>query len=403
MKVLISSIGTRGEVQPILALALELRTLGHRAELCVAPNFKPWVESYGVPCTPVGPDVQKFMATGAVGEYKKPTKEQWRQIISHSVREQFQVTGDAAHGCDLIVVAGGLQSAGRSIAEALKIPYVYAAYCAGTLPSRVHPPPMTRPQLLPGFVIRRLWTRSERSWNGRFRDTVNEQRAALGLGAVDSVPRHIFTKSPWLAADAVLSPAAPSPGLAITQTGAWLMPTAAPLPNPLERFLASGEPPLYFGFGSMRATPQASRMLIEAARALGRRAVISLGWGSLDVIDAGADCISIGDVDHAKLFPRVAAVVHHGGAGTTTVAARAGSPQLVVPHLYDQHYWASRVRRLGIGVAGPLAARLTVDALAGALRKCLRPDVAARARSLANRIEPHGARRAAERLAKEFG
>jgi len=64
MKVLISSIGTRGEVQPILALALELRALGHSAERCVAPNFKPWVESYGVPCTPVGPDVQKFMATG---------------------------------------------------------------------------------------------------------------------------------------------------------------------------------------------------------------------------------------------------------------------------------------------------------------------------------------------------
>ena len=93
-------------------------------------------------------------------------------------------------------------------------------------------------------------------------------------------------------------------------------------------------------------------------------AVISLGRGSLDVIDTGADCISIGDVDHAKLFPRVAAVVHHGGAGTTTVPAKAGSPQLVVPHLYYQHYWASRVRRLGIGVAGPIAARLAAERLA---------------------------------------
>ena len=114
-------------------------------------------------------------------------------------------------------------------------------------------------------------------------------------------------------------------------------------------------------------------MLIAAARAVGRRAVISHGWGNLDVIDRGADCIAIGDVDHAKLFPRVAAVVHHGGAGTTTAAASAGAPQLVVPHLYDQHYWANRVRRLGIGVAGPLAARLTTDALVAALRRCLQP------------------------------
>ena len=217
------------------------------------------------------------------------------------------------------------------------------------------------------------------------------------------MPRHIFTQHPWLAADAVLSPAAPSAELPITQTGAWLLPSDAALPDSLERFLGSGEPPLYFGFGSMRATPQTSRVLVEVARALGRRAVISQGWGNLDVIDAGADCISIGDVDHAKLFPRVAAVVHHGGAGTTTVAAGVGSPQVLVPHLYDQHYWASRVRRLGIGIAGPIAARLTVDALAGALRQCLRPDVAMRARALASRIELRGARLAAERLDREFG
>jgi vancomycin aglycone glucosyltransferase len=144
-------------------------------------------------------------------------------------------------------------------------------------------------------------------------------------------------------------------------------------------------------------------MLVEAARAVGRRAVISHGWGNLDVIDQGTDCIAIGDVDHAKLFPRVVAVVHHGGAGTTTVAASAGAPQLVVPHLYDQYYWANRVRRLGIGVAGPLATRLTVAALVRALRECLRPDVAARAQAFASRVERHGARLAAQRLDEEFG
>lgn len=403
MQVLISSIGTRGEVQPILALALALRELGHAAVLCVAPNFKTWVESFGVACIPVGPDLQKFVARSASGDYQKPTRAQWREITAHTVREQFQVMGRAAQGCHLMVVAGGLQSAGRSIAEALKIPYVYVAYCPVTLPSHAHPPPMIRSQAWPGVVNRWLWARSERSWNDLFRGVVNEQRAALGLAPVDSVPQHIFTQSPWLASDAALGPVASSADLAITQTGAWLLRDPVPLPDALEEFLARGEPPLYFGFGSMRATPQTSRVLIEVARMLGRRAVISQGWGNLQVLDAGADCISIGEVDHASLFPRVAAVIHHGGAGTTTVAAAAGSPQLIVPHLYDQHYWANRVQRLGIGVAGPLATRLEVGALLGALRSCLRSGVVARARAFAAHIELRGAPLAAARLDRQFG
>src|SRR5262249_48949893 len=148
---------------------------------------------------------------------KKPTQEQMRQFVAHTVRDQFTVTREAAKGRDLFVAAGGLQSAGRSVAEALRIPYVYAAFCAGTLPSHAHPPPVmrtgwvpgsvSRNQSLPGFVNRLLWGRSERSWNDLFLHTVNEQRAALGLGAVGSVPRHIFTDRPWLAADAALGPA----------------------------------------------------------------------------------------------------------------------------------------------------------------------------------------------------
>src|SRR5215831_2810543 len=122
MKVLISSIGSRGEAQPILGLALELRALGHDATLCLPPNFKPWVEAHGIACIPIGPDVQKFAAQSASAptKRKKATRAQMRQLVAHTVREQFAVTREAAKGRDLIVVAGGLQSAGRSIAEALQ-------------------------------------------------------------------------------------------------------------------------------------------------------------------------------------------------------------------------------------------------------------------------------------------
>jgi vancomycin aglycone glucosyltransferase len=399
MKALISSIGTRGEVQPIVALALELRAAGHDAVLVVPPNFKSWVESFGLSCAPVGPDVQKYVAAQPPpGKARRPSKAQLRPYMAEIVREQFSVVAEAARDCDIVVTCGGIMCAGRSVAEARKIPYVYAAYCACTLPSADHPPPMIKPQWLPSFVNRALWLASKPMWNSVFREPLNEQRAALGLKPVRVVPKHVFTEQPWLAADPVLSPAGATRAYEIVQTGAWLLTNSAPLPDPLESFLAAGEPPVYFGFGSMRADPNAGAAMLAATRALGMRALLSRGWGNLEASDAGEDWLSIGDVDHAKLFPRVAAIVHHGGAGTTTAAARSGAPQVVLPRLYDQHYWAARVARLRIGVRGPASKHLDAATLGMALRAALRPEIVAAARAIAARIEPNGARLAAQRL-----
>jgi vancomycin aglycone glucosyltransferase len=188
------------------------------------------------------------------------------------------------------------------------------------------------------------------------------------------------------------------------QTGAWtLTGDQTTLPEKVEEFLANGSPPIYLGFGSMRASEQTGRVLIEAARALGLRSVLSQGWAGLTPSDNGNDCLSIGDVDHEKLFPHVAAIVHHGGSGTTTAAARAGKAQVIIPHNYDQFYWAHRVQQLGVGASGAARDDLTVDTLVQALRECLQPEVRERAQALAGRIERHGARIAAERLTNEFG
>jgi len=123
---------------------------------------------------------------------------------------------------------------------------------------------------------------------------------------------------------------------------------------------------------------------------------------NLDEMNAGCDCITIGDVSHERLFPRVAAVVHHGGAGTTTVAAQAGRPQVVIPHLYDQHYWAHRVTQLGIGISGPVAERLRARALMRALRTCLERQTTTCAQVFASSVKSDGARIAAERLIRDF-
>lgn len=399
MNVLLCAVGTRGDVQPILALAIELQALGHHARLCVPPAYTDWVQSFGVVCFSIWPSMQ-VTSEGAM----QLSTEQLGRLAARSAYLEFQAVTEAACGCD-VIVAGGPQLATRSVAEALRIPYVFAAYCPAVLPSANHPPPQLgarhHPQSLPPNRSAALWREDQQTWNALFGDALNEQRAEVGLAPIESVQHYVFTASPWLAADAALAPAAPSRNMHIAQTGAWLLPTSAVLPDYVEEFLAAGEPPVYFGFGSMPAADSTSYALIEAARALGLRSIVA--QSDLLPNDTGSDCLFVKDIAHEWLLPRVAAIVHHGGAGTTTAAARAGTAQVVVPHMYDQYYWAHRVQQLGIGVAGPSRAHLEMRSIAAALQACLRDEIMVAAQALSSHMGRHGAKIAAANLLREFG
>jgi vancomycin aglycone glucosyltransferase len=231
---------------------------------------------------------------------------------------------------------------------------------------------------------------------------LNAHREALGLPPVDNVRDHVFTDHPWLAADPTLDPWPGSPDLDVVQTGAWILPDARPLPADLEAFLEAGAPPVYVSFGSVRAPEDAAVVAIEAIRAQGRRVVVSRGWADLAPIDDGDDCFVVGEVNHQALFERVAAVVHHGGAGTTTTATRAGAPQVVVPQIADQPYWAGRVAALGIGVAHD-GSTPTFESLSAALRTALSPAIRARATAVAATIRTDGATVAATLLLDAVG
>jgi len=219
----------------------------------------------------------------------------------------------------------------------------------------------------------------------------------MGLPPVRDVRSHVFTERPWLAADATLAPWPDPEDHAVFQTGAWIAADERPLSPELETFLEAAKPPVYFGFGSLRAPDGLSEVMIQAARAIGRRAIVSRGWADLSLVDHDPDCLAIDEVNQQVLLTRVAAVVHHGGAGTTTAAAMVGAPQVVIPQLYDQHYWAQRVHDLGIGTAHA-AGNPTSDSLTAALRRALEPGVAARAHSLSTAVCRDGARTAARRL-----
>ncbi|MDX6280706.1 MAG: vancomycin aglycone glucosyltransferase [Kribbellaceae bacterium] len=324
-------------------------------------------------------------------------------MIEGTVAAQFAAVGEAAEGCDVIVGGGALAIAAHSVSEKLGIRYEYASFAAITLPSSQHPPlilPMAGWQPKdPEAGNLALWAEDAEHWNELWAGALNSQRAKVGLAPVDDVRRHIFTDTPWLAADPTLGPWLPADDevVTVTQTGAWILPDQRPLSVELEEFLDAGEAPVYFGFGSMRASGDLSKTLIAAGRALGRRAVVARGWAGLALPDDGTDILSIGEVNQQELFKRVALAVHHGGAGTTTAAGGAGVAQVIVPQMYDQFYWANRVTQLGIGAAHAPGVP-TVESLAEVLDAALQAQVGKRAKEIQQDVRLDGADAAAKLL-----
>lgn len=398
MRILLSTIGSRGDVQPLVALGLQLKELGQDVDMCVPPDFREWIEGLGMTVTPIGPELRSTAKASPMAA--PPTPEQVRQMLEGTVASQFETITAAATGYDVIVGATALQIAAPSIAENMGIPYFFAAYCPAVLPSSHHAPPVLamlgdKPVTMPDYS--ELWAKDAQRWNMQWREILNSHRTRLGLDPVSEVHRHIITDQPWLASDPMLGPWPDPEDKTVFQTGAWMMKDDRPLAPELESFLDAGDPPIYFGFGSIRAPENLARVMIESARAVGCRAILLRGWADLALIDNDPDCIAIGEVNHQALFKRVGGIVHHGGAGTTHAATRAGAPQVIIPQNYDQHYWAARIEQLGIGVAHA-ALSPTADSLTNALEFVLRPDMSARAKAVAPAVRTDGTLIAARRL-----
>ena len=249
MRVLLSTIGSRGDVQPVVALALQLRALGQEVRLCVPPDFREWIEGVGIPVTPIGPEVRAFaVASRPATPPAPPTPEQMRQLMDATVATQFDTIGAAADGCNIIVATTAIQIATRSVAEMRGIPYVFAAYSPNVLPSRHHAPPVltTQGQTPAAAVadVGELWARNADSFNNTFGAALNAHRVSRSLEPVTDVRTHMFTDHPWLAADPTLAPWPEPSEPAVFQTGAWMLPDERPLSEEIEAFLEAGDPPI---------------------------------------------------------------------------------------------------------------------------------------------------------------
>ena len=244
MRVLVSAVGTRGDVQPAVAVALEAWALGHDVRLSVSPNFVKWVSQLGFEATPVGVEMRHRRSPGSSPSAIALTSEQLRQMretMPDLITDQFEEVGSAAKGCDVILGAGGHQYAAPSIAEAKGIRYFNAVYAPVSLPSPDHAPPPAPGQwwkLGSPTYNEQWWLEHARCWNERSLERINHNRERLGLAAVDDVLDHIRTKHPWLAADPTLAPLPSTPGKGVFQTGAWMPALAGAIQNALQPAVA---------------------------------------------------------------------------------------------------------------------------------------------------------------------
>ncbi|MFI8517601.1 glycosyltransferase [Streptomyces sp. NPDC085481] len=395
MRVLLMAYGSRGDVEPLVGVAVRLRALGVDVRMCTPPDFAELFEAVGLPLVPIGEPVRAFVKAAVTGKTAVPA-EGLPQRAAAMTATAYEAVAEAAQGCDVVLATGLLPAVAgaRSAAEQLGIPYVFVAYFPAYLPSPHHPPFERPGRPFPPEVTdnRELWDLDTETMNVLFGTGLNAHRETVGLPPVDDFRTYVLTDRPWLATDPTLSPWLEPAELDVVQTGAWFRPDDRPLPADVEAFLEAGEPPVYVGFGSipLRDADDVARAAVEAVRAQGRRVLLSRGWADLALKDEQDDCLTVGEVNHHALFRRVAAVVHHGGAGTTTTAARAGAPQVVVPQLADQPYWAGRVAALGIGAAhdGP---HPSFESLSAALRTALAPETAARATAVAAGVRGDGA------------
>jgi len=370
MKFAVTAEGTRGDIYPMLALAQHIEASGDEVVFCAPPDFEEATRARGLSYRSVGRDIREYLTAEASSLHGGALvmARAAGGLLKDNVGRQFADLHAAAKGCDGILSAG-TQIAASSVAEALGVPHRFIVYDPILLRSEMHPPILCSRPNLPRWVNRLLWKVQGQLLQLAMGKLVNRERALLGLPPTRDLYSLLLGKDPLLAAEERLAPIPPD-AESVRCIGCLHPFDETPLPEKLEAFLDAGPPPVYIGFGSMTdPNPQRSTtLLLDAIEQAGVRAIVSEGWAGLGCVSLPNHVEIVGVVDHSSLFRRVALVVHHGGAGTTTTAARAGVPQILVPHVLDQFHWAARIQRLGVGPPPLLRRKLTAEGLAHSLR-----------------------------------
>ncbi len=371
MKIVLTTFGSRGDVQPMLTLSLALKSAGHDVLLAAPPEKGEWARQLGCPFHPLGGNFTAFIDS-MENAHSIHTGLRFVRRVRYEILGQFKTLSQIISGADL-VLASSLVFALSSIAESMGIRYRYIAFAPQLLPSGHHPFIALKHQNLPKWCNVMSW-QIVKIFDRFFNLTrlINKKREQLGLPLLKDVWSHILGDNVIVASDQAIAPVPPDVGRGFTQTGYLHLEQPKQHLADLEAFLSHGPPPVYAGFGSMPKKDQVKNVpiIVRAARLAGQRVVIAKFWEGPSEFIGSSDVFFVQKYPHLDLFPRMAAVIHHGGAGTTAAGAISGVPQIIVPHVLDQYYWGNRVYRVGLGPKPIWRSRLSSRKLAAAIEEC---------------------------------
>ena len=419
MHVTILTVGTQGDVRPFIALGRGLKIAGHDVRIAASPNFAPLIVRHGLEFALLSGDFRVLMA-----RVQRLIENGTNPIIAARVMRRALVEiatpwpaeGQAAcEGTDLIIASGLADLLGVSLAEAFG-KQVVLAYLQPMLPSQELPPVTLPPRQvpLPGTANLLLhWVARVAQWKVLQPAFNRHVRPALGLRRYPWFgPRYPVGERACPVICGYSGHVVPRSGSwpeYVRVTGYWFLDEAESCTPPpaVAAFLDCGPAPIYIGFGSMRSRdPEATtRLVIEALRRSGQRALLATGWDGLAEPPPSFDdrICTIREVSHDWLFRQVDVAVHHGGAGTSGAAIRAGIPSVVVPFLADQPFWAWQMERLGVAPPRLKHKALTAEQLAEAITVARGEKMRQTARQLGRRIAAEDGVRAAIGALMDWG
>ncbi|MEV6881422.1 glycosyltransferase [Streptomyces sp. NPDC051135] len=390
MRIMIAAAGSRGDVAPYTGLGAELSRAGHDVVLAATDTFAPLVRDAGLEFRSLPAD------TGTRGG--GAGRRELMRTAAAFVTELGRGFADAVDkGTDLLLLSATTAPLGWHLTEATGTPSI-GVYLQPTAPTGDFPPVVTGSRSLGRLANRATGHFALRMADRVYEPAVAQLRRHLSLPPVSaSEMRRRQERANWpvlhgFSTALVPRPSDWRPGLRVT--GNWWPRHAATerLPTEIEDFLSAGPRPVLVGFGSMASGDGArlSEIAVRALRRAGLRGILQAGSAGLAA--DGDDVLTVGDVPHALLFPRLAAVVHHGGAGTSAAALRAAVPAVTVPVTADQPFWAARLAAVG-AATDPIPFRsLTAERLADSLGRAVKQQAYSRA-----------AARAAQHMAAEDG
>ncbi|MBC7888485.1 MAG: glycosyltransferase family 1 protein [Ferruginibacter sp.] len=404
MKIAITTVGTRGDLQPFIALGLGLQQAGYEVVLISSKNEESFVKSYGLDFFALNVDIQKLMEGDDVKEMSKGSNP-LKFFISHlkgskKLKQLMVATQQEIwNGCisaDIIIYHPGMpigffiaKELGKISIAANPFPiistkdYPSILFYTGPRLGRIY-------NLITHFIFEKLfWTLSKPAlkqfWNKTIQSKMNFSVAPLrqqinsGMPVINGYSKLLFHQpKEW-----------PNN---IHTTGSWLIEKEPyyTAPPDLVDFIAAGKTPVYIGFGSMKdidSFKATFAIIVEALQITRQKAVLALGWNNLNYHEpVPKNIFLIESVAHSWLFPKMAVVIHHGGAGTTAAGLTAGKPTIIIPHNADQPAWGKRVFELGVGSKPIKKSNLSAVKLATAILYALTPSVIEKAAELGQQL-----------------